>query len=324
MSQTNFENPELPILIVNPNSAGGATGKAWSSIASDFRAHFGPFVTVFTERSGQGSEIARDAAIAGHRFIIACGGDGTINEVVNGILDSGTDAELGVLPSGTGGDFRRFIGMTNETRSAAKQLRTGTTKSIDVGRVEFLGPSGEKESRHFINISSFGIAASVATRVADSGFLNWLPLSGAARGKVRFAASTLEEAMNLRTFDLKVRIDDGPEQNLRTINLCVCNTSHFGGGMNIAPDARIDDGFFDVVGIGDLGFKKLVVAAPRLYGAGILKVEGVTSGKARKIHAESADGKIVQIEADGEVVGSLPATYEILPARLKVRTPSTT
>jgi len=323
VSQTNFENPELPILIVNPNSAGGATGRSWSSIAADFRAHFGPFVTAFTERSGQGTDIAREAALAGHRFIIACGGDGTINEVMNGIIESGVDAELGVLPSGTGGDFRRFIGMANETRNAAKQLRTGTTKLIDVGLVEFTDFSGQQASRHFINISSFGIAASVATRVADSEFLKWLPLSGAVRGKVRFAASTLEEALDLKTFDLKIRIDDGPEKFLRTINLCICNTSHFGGGMNIAPDARIDDGFFDVVGIGDLGLKKIALAAPRLYGSGILKVEGITSGRAKKIYAESSDGRAVQIEADGEVVGSLPATYQILPARLKVRVPST-
>jgi YegS/Rv2252/BmrU family lipid kinase len=322
VSQTNFDNPELPILIVNPNSAGGATGRMWSSIAADFRAHFGPFVTAFTQSSGDGVHLARDAARAGHRFIIACGGDGTINEVVNGIMESGADVELGVLPSGTGGDFRRFIGMSNETRDAAKQLRTGNTKPIDIGRVEYIDKSGEKASRFFINISSFGIGASVATRVANSDFLKWLPLSGAARGRARFAVSTLEEALNLQTFDVKMSIDGGPPQLLRTIALCVCNSSHFGGGMNIAPDARNDDGLLDIVGIGDIGLRRIIGAAPRLYGSGILKVEGVTSGRATRLHAESADGKTVPLETDGEVVGSLPATYEILPGRLKIRVPS--
>lgn len=322
MSQKNFDNPELPLLIVNPNSAGGATGRMWSSIAADFRAHFGPFITVFTESSGQGTDIARDAADAGHRFVIACGGDGTINEVVNGILDSGKDVELGVLPSGTGGDFRRFIGMSNETRDAGRQLKSGVTKSIDVGRVEFLDHNGEKVSRHFINISSFGIASNIATRVAESDFLKWLPLSGATRGRVRFAASTLEEAMDLRTFDVRVRIDDGPEKFFRTINLCICNSSHFGGGMNIAPEARNDDGLFDIVGIGDLSLRRIITAAPRLYGSGILKINGVTSGRGAKIYAESADGRKVPLETDGEVVGTLPATYEILPGKLKVRIPT--
>jgi YegS/Rv2252/BmrU family lipid kinase len=322
VSQLNFENPELPLLIVNPNSAGGATGRNWSSIAADFRAHFGPFVTRFTESSGQGSSIALDAVQAGHRFVIACGGDGTINEVMNGIVDSGVDAELGVLPSGTGGDFRRFIGMSNETRDAARQLRDGHTITIDIGLVEFIDLKGNQQTRHFINISSFGIGASVATRVAESGFLKWLPLSGAARGRARFAASTLKEALNLQTFDVKLRIDDGPEKFLRTIALCVCNSSHFGGGMHIAPGALNDDGLLDVVGIGDIGLSKIVRVAPRLYGSGILGVEGITSGRASKIHAESSDGRIVPLEIDGEVVGKLPATYQVLPSRLRVRVPN--
>lgn len=322
MSRKNFENPTLPLLIVNPNSAGGATGRRWSTIAADFRSHFGAFNTVFTESSGEGADLALEAAKAGHRFIIACGGDGTINEVMNGILESGTDAELGVLPSGTGGDFRRFIGMSNKTKEAAAQLRTGRSEYIDIGRVDYLDARGERTSRHFINISSIGIGASVATRVAKSEFLKWLPLTGAARGRARFAASTLEEALDLQPFDVKVRVDDGPETLLRTIALCVCNSSHFGGGMNIAPGARNDDGLLDIVGIGDIGLRKIITAAPRLYGKGILGIEGVTSGRAAKLHAESADGRIVPLETDGEVVGSLPATYQVLPGKLKVRIPT--
>src|SRR6202171_3118751 len=99
----------LPLVIVNPESAGGATRAAWPRIASDLRSQFGPFSIAFTERPGQGIELAAEAARKGVKLIIACGGDGTISEVANGILQSATGAELGILPSGTGGDFRRTL-----------------------------------------------------------------------------------------------------------------------------------------------------------------------------------------------------------------------
>src|SRR5678815_5490100 len=117
----------LPLLILNPESASGATQKAWPQIASDLRMHFGPFTVAFTERVGQGTDLASDAARNGVDLIIACGGDGTISEVANGILGSGKDVELGILPSGTGGDFRRTLEMPSQSRAAAHILKTGRT-----------------------------------------------------------------------------------------------------------------------------------------------------------------------------------------------------
>ena len=113
----------LPLIIVNPESAGGATRDAWPKIASDLRSHFGAFAVAFTTRAGEGTELAAEAARKGARFIIACGGDGTISEVANGILNSGKDVELGILPSGTGGDFRRTLGISMRTRDSTKILR---------------------------------------------------------------------------------------------------------------------------------------------------------------------------------------------------------
>src|SRR5580765_6100725 len=99
----------LPLVIINPSSASGSTGDAWPAVASDLRSEFGSFQTAFTKVRGDASSLATDAARKGSRLIIACGGDGTISEVANGILLSGKDAELGILPSGTGGDFRRSL-----------------------------------------------------------------------------------------------------------------------------------------------------------------------------------------------------------------------
>ena len=154
----------LPLVIVNPKSASGATRANWSAIASDLRTHFGPFAVAFTKSAGDGIDLSRRAAESGRKFIIACGGDGTINEVANGILQAGADTELGVFPSGTGGDFRRTIGMPQSTRDAARALRTGRTEIIDVGRVTFVDHAGENASRYFLNVSSLGRAGALIER----------------------------------------------------------------------------------------------------------------------------------------------------------------
>src|SRR5882672_4290222 len=125
----------LPLVIINPESAGGATREAWPGIASELATHFGAFTPKFTKHAGEGTELASDAARKGTRLIIACGGDGTISEVANGILTSGSDAELGILPSGTGGDFRKTLGIPLRSAAAARILRDGQTRSIDVGKV---------------------------------------------------------------------------------------------------------------------------------------------------------------------------------------------
>ena len=130
-------NSQLPLIIVNPKSAAGSTHSRWANDASDLRAHFGAFSVAFTKKSGDGIELAKRGVESGRKFIIACGGDGTINEVANGILQTGEDVELGIFPSGTGGDFRRTLKMPATAREIAKSLREGTTKMIDVGKVTF-------------------------------------------------------------------------------------------------------------------------------------------------------------------------------------------
>nr|MDQ3374109.1 acylglycerol kinase family protein [Acidobacteriota bacterium] len=160
-SHPNNGNNPLPLVIVNPKSAGGSTETRWANIASDLAAHFGAFKVAFTRSPGDGIYKAFEAAKNGQKFIIACGGDGTINEIANGILESGQDAEMGILPSGTGGDFRRTLNMPNTARAAAKGLRLGTTKMIDVGRVTFFNHENIQASRYFLNVSSFGLSASI-------------------------------------------------------------------------------------------------------------------------------------------------------------------
>lgn len=311
----------LPLVIANPKSAAGSTRDRWSAIASDLRTHFGPFNVAFTKGPGDGIEIARAAAEKGRTFIIACGGDGTVNEIANGILRSGKDAELGIFPSGTGGDFRRTIGMPNETREAARALRDGETKTIDVGRVSFVDHNDLPAERYFLNVTSFGLAASIIERVKGTTSLSWLPLDN-VRGRASFALSTLQEVIAIGPTSVRVRLDDKEEHTLQTVNFCVANARYFGGGMMIAPEAKLSDGFLDVINIGDINTAKIILNAYTLYRGTHLDLHEVKDTLAKRIEARPLrDDQEVHIEIDGELPGKLPATYEVVPGALRVRVP---
>ncbi len=311
----------LPLIIVNPRSAGGSTRESWSGTASDLRAHFGAYNIAFTKAAGDGVNLARNAAEAGREFIIACGGDGTINEVANGIIESGKDVELGVMPSGTGGDFRRSLGMPQSPRDAARALRDGGTKRMDAGRVTFQGHSGETITRYFLNVSSFGLAASIIERVKSNKALDWLPLGG-VRGRANFALSTLTEVVGLDAITVKVRIDGGEEKLVHTVNFCIANARYFGGGMMIAPNAKLDDGKLDIVNIGDIRTAKVLLNAYTLYNGSHLGLAEVKSTLTRRIEIAPAHPEAdIHLETDGELPGRLPAVYEIVPAALRVRVP---
>lgn len=311
---------DKPLIIVNPKSAGGSTELRWAKIASDLATHLGPFEVEFTLRPQHGIELAREAAESGRKLIIACGGDGTINEVANGILLSGRDAELGVLPSGTGGDFRRTLGMPSTARECAKGLRDGDTRLIDVGKVSFINHSGNDAERYFLNVSSFGLSAAINDRVKALD-LGWLPFD-VLRGKAKFAYSTLQEVLDIETTTVKVKIDDNEETALQTINFCIANSRYFGGGMKIAPDAKLNDGVLDIVNIGDIKTLKILLNAYKLYSGTHLALKEVKHTYAKKLEITPFNsGEAVHIETDGELPGRLPAIYEVVPEALKVRVP---
>lgn len=321
-TKTAFPNEGvLPLVIVNPNSASGATNHKWLSTARELRTHFGPFNVAFTKSLGDGIDIAEREARGGRVFIIACGGDGTINEVANGIIKSGRDVELGILPSGTGGDFRRTLDLPLANRDAAVILREGRTQMIDAGLVTFMSQNGRTVSRYFLNISSVGLAAAVIKRVKSSTTFGWLPSSG-TRGKASFALAALQEVLSLEPVSVRVRIDDGEERILQTINLCVANSRYFGGGMKIAPNASVNDGLLDVISIGDMRATKILWNLASLYRGTHIELDEVKSTQARKVMISAVNkSDDILLETDGEMPGKLPATYEIVPNAIRVRVP---
>jgi diacylglycerol kinase (ATP) len=296
----------MPVVIVNPASASGSTAEAWPQIASDLRSQFGPFRAVFTKHRGDAATLAHEAARKGEQFVIACGGDGTISEVANGILTSGKDAELGVLPSGTGGDFRRTLEIPSRSREAARILRTGRTLRIDVGRVLYTDASGNDATQYFVGVGSCGMSTKVIERVKND--------------RVSFASALMKTAIRNEPVRLVIQLDDAHERHLVVSNLCIANARYFGGGMKIAPDAKLTDGKFDIVSIGDLSALKIFTSAPRVYTGSHLSMSEVNHTLARKISVRPADRDTdIALELDGELPGRLPATFQIVPQALRVR-----
>src|SRR5688500_65889 len=310
----------LPVIIVNPQSARGATREAWPKIASDLNQHFGAFRPEFTNSPGEASQLAAEAARKGTKLIIACGGDGTISEVANGILASGKDVELGILPSGTGGDFRKTIKIPARSRDAARLLREGITRRIDVGRVTFTKRDGETDTRYFLGVASFGMSADVIARVKEGG-PQWLPAKAPRwlSGRLSFGVSMLQTAVQSSATRVSVQLDDTRERHLTVANLCIANARFFGGGMKVAPEAKLDDGQFDVITIGDLGPLKILTNAPRLYLGAHLGMQEVRHELARKVVARPAvkEADII-LEVDGELPGRLPASLQVVPQSLRI------
>jgi diacylglycerol kinase family enzyme len=213
--------------------------------------------------------------------------------------------------------------MPTRTRDCARALREGYTKRIDVGKVSFVDHAEKKASRYFLNVSSFGLSASIIKRVKRQNKFDWMP-NDIFRGKASFAFSTLQEVFNLDFVTVRISIDGEVERLLNTINFCVANSRYFGGGMKIAPEAKLDDGLFDVVNIGDIRTARILLNAYKLYGGTHLSLDEVKHRHAKRITVSGENNsEEISIEADGEIPGKLPASYEIIPSALRVRVPKT-
>ncbi|HJZ81156.1 MAG TPA: diacylglycerol kinase family protein [Pyrinomonadaceae bacterium] len=314
----------LPLVIVNPASAEGATRENWPKIASDLRTHFGAFTVEFTEATGHARQLANEGARRGAKLVIACGGDGTISEVANGLIESSQETELGILPGGTGSDFRRTLGMPTNIAAAARALRDGRTRKIDAGRVTFVNDDGERETRFFVNVASFGMSTDVLHRTSSGEATKWIPAFTPRKltSKLSYAAATVQTTFTASPTEVKFQLDEQPERRLRVAEFCVANARYYGGGMKIAPDAKVEDGLFDIVTIGDASSFRILANAPRLYLGAHLSMNEVTHSLAKQVVARPVrKDELVRVELDGEVVGRLPATFEVVPRALAVRFP---
>ena len=304
---------------MNPTSGGGRTGRHFDRIARAVKAAHGDFRAVFTTRQGEAVDIARDAARGGERMVVAVGGDGTASEVVDGLTGAGRVVEpevlFGCIPHGTGGDLRRSLGWPATPEEAARALAVGVTVTCDVGLVEYTAHDGSSQSRHFVNVSSFGVSGRVVREMARGGRLGG--------GKLTYTLASARALLGYRDQPVRWRVDGGEWTEERLTALAICNGRYFGAGMMVAPTARMDDGLFDVTAWKGLGFADFLTKRRMLYDGTHVKLPNTRCLRARVVEAEPLEGAEVLLDVDGEQPGRLPARWRVLPGALRVRVPLT-
>jgi YegS/Rv2252/BmrU family lipid kinase len=303
---------QRPLIIVNPRSGGGLSQRRWAALVGPITDGLGPIDARFTESKGDGRRIAHEEAAAGRRLIVAMGGDGTISEVADGILAAGGTSELGIIPRGTGGDFRRTLDLADDPGEASRRIRDTPARLVDAGRVSFVADDGSLAERHFVNVVSFGFSSDVARRANTS--------SKRLGGRVAFLAATVRSLVSYDNADVLVSIDDQPERRMSVLLAAVGNGRFFGGGMKICPEALLDDGLLDLVIVGNLGRAGVMANIHRIYSGMHLTMKEVQGARVRRLKVAPVDRQAkIPLEVDGETPGHLPASFELLRGALRVR-----
>jgi YegS/Rv2252/BmrU family lipid kinase len=305
------------MLICNPISG---SGRGQSRLAVVRRALDSAGVNYafdLTKGRGDAVRLTRSAVHAGCCAVVAIGGDGTLFEVVNGImdpaeLDVSTTGEsrvaVGLIQAGRGSDFGRSVGVPSDVQAACARLINGRTQLIDLGYVTYLGFDGSERSRYFANAAGLGFDAEVTAR-ANAG-------SRIMGGTIPYLSSLLRTLSSYRNKQIAVSIDGAEPWRARANSIVVANGQYFGGGMKIAPDAYLSDGILDVTLLGDLGKIELVQNVPRVYDGSHVTHPKVRTFTARTVEVLSTERVLLQ--ADGEVLGTAPAKFQVAPHALRV------
>lgn len=307
------------LAIVNPQSGSGRTGSRSSAIVDAIHRTIGTCTVAHTERPMHAAELARDGLRGGFERLIAVGGDGTLNEVLNGFFEGdraiNPHAVLAIVTSGTGGDVRRSLGIDRGAITAIERLREGRAVPFDAGRATYIDTSGQAASRYFLNVAGFGLSGAVDRAVNGS------TLGGLVGGRLAFAVSSVRTMLAWSNRNVRLRIDDSFDEVMSIALVAVANCRYFGGGMQIAPDARYDDGFFDIVIVHDATTLQLMRDMTRVYSGSHLRSPQVRVIRGRTLVAEPVAGagsEPVWVDLDGESPGRLPARFDILPRAIRM------
>jgi diacylglycerol kinase (ATP) len=297
------------VVIANPRSGRGKVGAKLPEIERIMTDAGLGYRIVRTARPGHATEVAREALARGERYLVAAGGDGTVHEVVNGMIQDdrpiAADAVLGVVAAGSGCDLVRSFGLPGDAVQAAHHLAGDRVRGIDVGKVTFTSGPAEM-TRYFTNIAEAGLGGAVVGRACGlPGFLGgakyfcgfWLTLPGFRPVTVRLDA-------------------DGQAYQWRAFNVVVANGQFYGGGMQISPKSKPDDGALDVLVMA--GPKSdAFTTLPKVYRGTHLPHRNIAELLAGRVRVEA--DRPLAVEADGEALGTTPATFEIIPEPIRLK-----
>jgi len=313
-------------IIVNPRAGRGAVERGWPAVRQTLDDGDVAYDVTVTERPGHGTEAARKATEDGCTFVVAVGGDGTVHEVVNGLMDSegprNPAAVLGVVAAGSGCDFVKTFGLPQDPAEAARHLLGDTLwGKIDVGRIRCTGPDGSPHTRWFANIAEAGIGAEVVD--AASRMPKFLGASVYRIAALKTIARFKPKAARVEIRGRETRGKHGEDETITDLSrdgtfsmLVVANGQFFGGGMRVAPRAVPGDGLFDVqVSHGPKG--EALKAMQKMFKGEHIPNQYIQEYLAARVTVEGEQP--ILIEADGEVVGTTPATFDIFPDAIPMK-----
>lgn len=297
-------------VIVNPVAGANSTHRKWPRISQRLQ-HVGlSFDFDYTEGIGHAIELAKTAANGGYQYLVAVGGDGTVNEVANGILGAtgSTGINLGIVSTGTGSDFTRSLGIPHDYIRACSLLTSPRRLLIDVGVVEYQS-KGKTYKRFFMNAAGAGFDAAVVETTER--------LPKYFGGTIPYLVGLVRTLFGYKNKAVVLGIDSGIESK-RVLSVVVANSGYLGGGMHVAPEARFNDSLLDVVTIGDMGKFELLKALPTVYNGTHVNHPKVSVKQARRVTLESPEH--ILVHADGELLGEGPASFWLVPSALTIVT----
>ncbi len=302
-------------IIINPSAGSGRAKKIAETLPQEAGEIISGEIDIkYTEEKNHATNIAREAIINGAEKIIAVGGDGTINEVVNGFFENGRQlnplCELGIVSCGTGRGFANSLRLPAETDLQISILGKPGFRIIDIARVSYVDFHGERAERYFVNECQTGIGSRVASKVGSGHKV--------FGGKLAFGVTAAIQAVLIKPFKLKIEFDGKPGQEFRLIGLVAGNGTECAGGMKLTPDARLDDGQFDVLLIHSMSVIKRLINLTKVYSGTHILSPYFSVRRCKKIKITSSES--VSLEADGEMLGSSPFEMEIVPAAIRVKT----
>jgi YegS/Rv2252/BmrU family lipid kinase len=299
------------LVIVNPNAGNGKGGKNWDRISALLKQEDLQFRVLVTGRKGHAKTIALEGINSGFRKIITIGGDGTLNEVVNGVFLNNVcptkDITLALIPVGTGNDWGRMFGIPLDYEKAIKIIAENKLMLHDVGKVIYYdGP--EKKERYFINIAGLGFESVVVRRT------NYQKDRGHS-GKLIYLYNLLMSLMSYKNTPAEIIID-GEKRYADIFSFNVGNGRYCGGGMRQTPNALPDDGFLDATLINGIGKFEIIRNLKILYDGSILSHPKIDGFRCRNIKVSS--DSVIYVEADGESLGHSPAEFSIVPGSISI------
>lgn len=301
------------IFIINPAAAKGALGKTWTSLAKGLRGKIHHFDAAFTQKKGDAIHLTSDAIQKGYEMVVAVGGDGTLNECVNGFFIGDHPAPktiLGILPFGRGSDLARGLDISRFPEEAIGHLRGTKTKLLDVGKVSWK-ENGKTKTSYFINNAYFGMGPLIDRHAKECPkfFGAWGSyFYGLLRSKLEYKYVTATIQYN------------GEVKEHTLCNVVVANGPYYGAGMVANPHAKLDDGQLNITVIGKMGLVSTLEFIPKLYNGTYLSMKEMTTYQSNKFVIKSKDpNKKVAIDLDGDTVAQLPATFEILPKAIQFK-----